>query len=477
MGTMTFSLKRWFSRSIVDGPDLAEPSVQTSARTARRKRMLALLAGVLALFGVGSGIYYLAIRPVTLRIAVGPQNGDDSKVIQALAQAFGRERGSVRLRPVFTEGPPASAEAITSGTADLAVIRGDLGVPKNASAVAILHKNTAVLWVPGGKRPGLRITKIAQLAGRRVGVVGRTESNVRLLKAILMQYAVDPAKVEMIQLTPAEIADAVKDRKVDAFVAVGPLNGKAVMEAVTASVRDSAEPKFLAIDSADAIVANHPIYESVAIPAGSFGGAPLRPDSEIKSIGLSYLIVARPGLSDGTVSALTRQLFAARQNVIPQVPQAAQIETPDTDKDAVTPAHPGAAAYVDGEEKSFLDRYSDFIWFSLIGISALGSAGAWLASYLREDERINNVTQRDRLLDMIRAARRCDKIDELDTMQAEADDILRDTLNCFEHGLIEEAALTAFNIALEQFHNAVADRKTLLAIPNAPVRNQRPQAV
>ena len=47
-------------------------------------------------------------------------------------------------------------------------------------------------------------------------------------------------------------------------------------------------------------------------------------------------------------------------------------------------------------------------------------------------------------------------------MQSEADDILRDTLRCFEHGAIEEGALTAFNIALEQFHNAVADRKALL---------------
>jgi hypothetical protein len=69
---------------------------------------------------------------------------------------------------------------------------------------------------------------------------------------------------------------------------------------------------------------------------------------------------------------------------------------------------------------------------------------------------------RDRLLDMLAAARHSDSTEELDQMQAEADDILRDTLHCFEHGAIEEGALTAFNIALEQFHNAVADRKTLL---------------
>ena len=47
-------------------------------------------------------------------------------------------------------------------------------------------------------------------------------------------------------------------------------------------------------------------------------------------------------------------------------------------------------------------------------------------------------------------------------MQTEADDILRDTLRCFDDGAIEEGALTAFSIVLDQFHNAVADRKALL---------------
>jgi hypothetical protein len=77
---------------------------------------------------------------------------------------------------------------------------------------------------------------------------------------------------------------------------------------------------------------------------------------------------------------------------------------------------------------------------------------------------------------MLALARRSDSVGELDEMQAEADAILRDTLTCFEHGAIEEGSLTAFNIALEQFHNAVADRKALLAsVPPSPVRSQRSQ--
>ena len=89
------------------------------------------------------------MRPETLRVAVGPANSDDLKVVQTLAQAFNNQRNSqIRLRPVPTDGATASAQALAEGKADLAIIRGDLDVPKNAQAVATLRKNVAVLWVP-----------------------------------------------------------------------------------------------------------------------------------------------------------------------------------------------------------------------------------------------------------------------------------------------------------------------------------------
>jgi hypothetical protein len=97
-----------------------------------------------------------------------------------------------------------------------------------------------------------------------------------------------------------------------------------------------------------------------------------------------------------------------------------------------------------------------------MALSATGSLGAWFAGYLKKDERDSTSHLRERLLDMIVAARKSETTDELDHMQAEADDILRDTLRGFDDGAIEASALTAFNIALEQFHAAVADRKTLL---------------
>ena len=406
---MTLSLKQRFSRSMEDGSGLVGPRAPPSPRSVKRKMMLITLAGTLALVGAVSASYYFAMRPVTLRIAVGPQNSDDLKVVQTLAQSFAHSR--VRLRPVQTDGAAASAAALGDGKAELAIIRGDLDVPKNAQAVATLRKNVAVLWVPPAAKAtksAAKITKIQHLAGRRIGVVGRTPANVNLLKVILQQYGVDASKIEIAQFPANEAAEAIRNQKADAYLAAGPVNSKITTDAINASTRDGASPTFLAIDAAAAIAQNYPAYEASEIPAGAFGGSPARPEDEVKTISFSHHIVARKGLSEATVSTFTRQLFAVRQALLSEFPLAAKIETPDTDKDAAIPVHPGAAAYVDGEEKTFLDRYSDYIWFGLMGLSLLGSVGAWFASYLKKDERSNNSSLRERLLDMLAAARHSD---------------------------------------------------------------------
>src|SRR4051794_10743283 len=140
---MNLSLNRLFSRSTADSPEAVKPATPASARSGQRKIMLVVLAGILAVIGTAVSAYYFAMRPVILRIAVGPANSDDVRVVQALTQAFSRGHDQIKLRPVLTEGATASAAAISDGRADLAIIRGDLDVPKNVQAVATLRKNVA----------------------------------------------------------------------------------------------------------------------------------------------------------------------------------------------------------------------------------------------------------------------------------------------------------------------------------------------
>jgi len=470
-------------------------------RGPRFMTIVSLIAAAIAVAtAIGAGFYYYN-RPVTLRVAVGPANSDDFRMVQSIARVFdpqaaGRDRSSIKLRLVPTEGSVQSAVAMDAGQADLAVIRGDLKLPKEGLAVATLRKNVVAIWVPTPAEPkettkgargkkaaaakaakdakDAKIEKIQDLAGHKIGVVGRSQSNVNLLRLILQQYGVPADKVDVVQFAPAEVNEAIRSNKAEVFMAVGPVNSQITTDAIAATVREGGAPTFLPIDLADAIESRYPIYDATEISPGAFGGAPARPDESVKTISFGTHIVARKSLSDTTVTTFTRQLFSMRQQLIAENPAATRVEVPDTDKDAAIPVHPGAEAYVDGEEKSFMDRYSDLIWWVILGMSLLGSAGAWAAGYLKKDERTNNSSLRERLLQMLSQARKAASHDELDDMQAEADEILRDTLDCYERGAIEAGTLTSFQIALEQFHNAVADRRLFLATEPAPLVPLKP---
>jgi TRAP transporter TAXI family solute receptor len=459
-------------------------SNDNNARSRRRRQrrsyaLLILAAGMLA-FGVAAGALYYVLRPTTLRIAVGPAGSEDQKLIQLMAQTFARENSAVRLSLVATEGTAESIALFTAGKADLAVARGDLNLPENAESVAILRKNVVVLWAPSGlpakgskKQPTPKIKSLDELAGHRVGVIGRTQANVTLLRVILKESGINPDKVTISQFGTNQINEMARDPSIDAFMAVGPLKSKITVDAIAATATARGEPKFLPIDVADAIAKKNPIYESEEIPASIFGSSPQRPEDKIDTVAINHLIIAPKSLSDTAVAAFARQLFTNRQQLARELPTASQIEKPDTDKDAALPAHAGAAAYIDGNERTFLEKYTDYIWFVVLGLSGLGSAGAWLRHYWNKDEREQYIVHRDQMLDLISRVRNAETPDELAEMQGAADNMLREALGCYDDGTIEDGDLSVIGLALEQFHHAVADRRVVLNAAGAGMPRMR----
>ena len=428
--------------------------------------MLLLLVAGFLLFGATAGALYYALRPVTLRIAVGPPGSDDEKLIQAMAKAFADDGRAVRLSPITTDGAVESLALLGASKADLAVARADLDMPGNAETVAIVRKNFVVLWSPSGlpgkgskKPPAPKIKEIADLAGHRVGVIGRTPANAALLRVVLSESGVALDKVAVTQFATSQIEELTRDPTIDAFMAVGPLDSKITSDAIAATARARGEPKFLAIDASEAIALRHPRYESEEIPPSIFNSKPAWPDDKVETVSVNHLIVARRALSETTVAAFVRQLFAVRQSLAKQVPGAAHIKKPDTDKDAELPVHRGAAAFIDSNERTFLERYSDYFWFAILVLSGLGSAGVWLRQYLKRDEREETTIHRHKIMAMISKVRTAESAEELLAMQREVDAIIRETLQCYDDGALDEEDLAAFGLVLELFHHAVAERR------------------
>src|SRR5258708_31187927 len=281
---------------------MADLNQNTAAPRPRRKRKnysLLILAAGIFLFGVAAGTVYYVLRPVTLRIAVGPPGSDDQKLVQLVAQTFANERSPVRLAPITTAGATESIALFSTGKTDLAIARGDLNLPANAESVGVLRKNVVVLWAPSGlapkgskKQPTPKIKSLDELPGHRVGVIGRTQVNVTLLRVILTESGVNPDKVAVTQFGTNQIAEMARDQTLDAFMAVGPLDSKITADAIAATATARGEPKFLPVDVSEAIAKKHPLYEAEEIAGSLFTPSPARPENKVETVSVNHLIIA-----------------------------------------------------------------------------------------------------------------------------------------------------------------------------------------
>lgn len=479
-----------FSGATASSPSAADERNQRSRLSISiRQAWFIIPLGVFLLVGlVGAPLYYyFSLPPISLRFAVGPPVSEDSRLVQALTQHFVRDHVSIRLTPVIEEGAAAAAHAIDTNEADLAIVRRDVAYPQAGQAIAELRESVVAIIVPA---PGSRATgptkevqnksaakaktskpieKIEDFEGRRIGVVGHSPANTDVLDVILSQYQISRDKVTVVLLDPRDIDTSLRGNPVDAIVAIGPVAGSVIPDAISASISGKIPPTLLKIGASEAIAARHPIYESAEIKAGVLGGQSPLPEQAVETISFKHYIVGRSVLPEDTVAEFTRLLFAARQTLGSEYPVLAKIEKPDTDRDAAVPAHPGAAAFLDNNQKTFFDKYSDYLYFGLMLLSGLGSGLAWLASYFRADNRVRSLKAVDRLLDIVKAARDAETVEELIKLRDEADAVLGRTIRQVEANKLDDSALMAFSLVLDQAQLAISDRRSVLTVVAAPL--------
>jgi TRAP-type uncharacterized transport system substrate-binding protein len=435
-----------------------------------RRTVLIAIAGCLATAAIVALGGYFWERPTSLKVAV-TRDTDDFRLMAAIQHVFGKEHESIRFKLDPVNDAAASSAALEDGEADLAVVRSDIAMPPSGQTLVILHRNAVVLMVPAGSP----ITRITDLRGHKIGIVRGTASgtgNLHLLETILAQYDIGPDMIEPVNLRGFEVYTAVDQKRVDAVMAVG-IAGEARMNDIVTAVTQAGKgaPVFLPVTEARAIAQRTPSVESLEVVRGAFGGDPPKPAANFETLAVTVRLVARSTLKDSIASDITRSLFADRLSIAQKEPLASRIEAPSTDKGAALPTHPGTAAYIDGEEQTFFEKYSDFIYIGAMLLSVVGSAAAALASRLKSDSTTEVGNMMARLLAILKAARSAETLEELDGLEHETDEIL---VSALAHHSLNDAAgpqISTLSLALEQARLAIRDRRRQLrGEPRPPAR-------
>lgn len=424
------------------------------------RRGLAVLAALLAMSGLAAAGFYYVSQPHTLRLAVGPLGSEDARMAAAFVQGLNRDKAAIRLRLILTEGSEDSAKKIDAGQADLAMLRADIAMPSTADTVLITRR-TFPFFITTKESA---IARIADLRGRKVGVIRNPPGNLTLLKRVLTQYEVRPEDVEIVALAPDEVIPAAKEGRIEVFFsinAVGSHTNNEGLRRLRAAWGE--DPVLIPIREADALAAHYRAIESGEIVRGALGGDPPRPAEGLQTISITSRLVAAQSLDDNLVGDLTKDVLGLRLTLAGEVPAVQALETPSTDKDAPLPVHSGAAAYIDGEQETFFDRYGDWFYIGAMALSAVGTGGAALLSRDSANRRRRAMSGLDELLELLTVIRSCEDEAELARLGREADQILTRVLADYAKGDLDTAALAAYRLAIDQVGRAVAERQRALA--------------
>ncbi len=440
-----------------------EHMVRSRVRWFLRHTWLITVLGTLALFALLWAGFYYATKADHMRIAAAPA---DSKFVEVLSDELGKRHRNLRLQLVPTPNVKDTADALAKRQVDLAILPSTADDLLNWPVVAILRQNVMALIVPPtsakkGKK-NAKIDKVTQLAGRRVGIVIGSEATDDLLKVVLAHYGVPAAKVTVSQIDPKDIASAVKNNQVDVLFAAGPATGHAISGAIAAATQNGDAPTFIDIDQADGIAKRSPVFDSVDIDAGTFGGNPPSPDDSLKSLTFAEYLVARKSFSESVVDSVAKVLYTSRQALAAAMPGEIKIAAPSTDKDADVVLHPGALAYLSDSQQSFFDKYGDDIFYGMLIFPVFGSAIAGLASYLRSDTRTRRLRLLQRVLDLVRKAHAAKTLEAIDQLQIDADNLVVAIIHQSEHEEFDETVRMSFAFALDQLRFAIAARRTAI---------------
>lgn len=423
------------------------------------RRGFAALAGVLAIAGVTAAIFYFASQPRTLRLAVGPLSSEDARMAAGFVQGLNREKSSVRLRLVLTEGSEESARRLDDGRADLAIVRSDIALPAQGDTALITRRSFPFLIT--AKTTG--IGRISDLRGRRVGVARNPAGNITLLERVLAQYEVAPGEVEIVRLGPDEIVPAAKDKRIDAFLSINAVGSLTNNEGI-GRLRSAwgEDPVLIPIREAEAIKARYRAIETGEIVRGALGGDPPRPAESLPTIAITSRLMAAKSLDDNLVGQLVKDLLALRLTLAVELPSIQGLEAPSTDKDAPLAVHSGAAAYLDGEQESFFDRYGDWFYLGVMGLSMLGTGGAALLGRESAARRRRAMTGLDDLLALLGEIRTSADEIELARLEHDADVILTRVLSDFAKGDLDGSGLAAYRLVMDQVGRALGGRRRAL---------------
>ena len=312
--------------------------------------MRRILTGLILIASAICSLVAYAQTKTNIFVATGPTTGVYYPIGGAIADVLTKNVPNLNATAGTTDGSMANLLLIQQRKADIALSMTDAswdaykGQGKfqdrkvDVRALMVLYPNRMhVVTVEG-----TGINKVSDLKGKRVSTGAPNSATQIMAYRVLEAYGIDPEKdIIRERLDPGKSAEAIKDKKLDAFFWVGGLPTSAVTDlGATPGI------KLKLVDHSEALEAMvkkyGPLYVKDTIPAKTYPGQ----ETTTQIVTVWNVLVADAKMNDQLAYDIVKTLFDRKEDLVRVHSEAKNFDPKyQTEAAAVIPFHPGAKKY------------------------------------------------------------------------------------------------------------------------------------
>ena len=385
--------------------------------------------GIALIAVVGIIWFVLPKEDKCLKMAAGLQGGDSYTFglkMANLVKKYSDNKICISvLKNPDPQGTEENLEKLNKNEAQLATAQADILVMKGlpslrsdkgrnlgvdflasldqAQVVSLLFPDMYQLIV----RSDSGIKSVSDLENKRIAMPPEKGGQIKSF-AFLMQHYELIAKDQQL-VTLVEVGEKDQDLKkalcekengvykVDAVFQVRAIGNQPIHELLR---DEKCKARLVPIDQAAALKTQNFYLEEAFIPKGAYRGgknpipedgpdnAPDYQKQKVKTVSVQRLLLAHKDVPKEVIQLLTRILYEHQQDLVKEMPLAANMSPPNNFKGIGLPIHDGAQAYYDREKPSWVEQNSGAIQVFL-GIVALVIPWLWWLKQRFEQTRKN----------------------------------------------------------------------------------------
>lgn len=394
----------------------------------------------------------------TLTFAVGSPNSEEAHFAAKLAAVLQSTHSRLRLKIIDNADNAKAIGLFDRREADLAVLRTDAKIPLRARSIAILDHDLILPFSPGSRK----IKSFDDLKKqKKIAVWADGENSAAFIRNIF-EFADSDSTASKVQLAPpGSTLDKLFASGFGAVIAVAHAS-RVINDKSFEQYARKGGFTLNAIDAAKALARKIPGITAETVETGMLSSSPEIPDDDIDTIGLEWLLVAQSHISSATATELARIVYENKTELALDDGFASKIEPAETDKNAFIMAHPGAAAYINDDAKSFMDKYSDVMYLGAGALSVIGSIFAAVFAKITRvcPEKASQLATQILIVgEKIEHAR---NMEQLEALQDELEKVLRGVIVGLRDGTISSDGLETFKLGYEFVRGELEIRRDYL---------------